>query len=68
MADAKQTEAGTPETFDLTLDEFCARLSAKDKRVELISGFHFTEKRAGRTKDSEAAYSARFSAFQNEPA
>lgn len=71
MADAKKNEveaqAQTPDNFDLTLDEFCTRLSAKDSRVELIAGFHFTEKYAGRVKGAESAYAARYEAFKNQP-
>lgn len=54
--------------FPLGLGEFCARLSASDRRVELIGAFHFAEKRAGRVKDTEANYKARFSAFCRQPA
>lgn len=52
----------------LTLEEFCSRLSTTDRRVELIGGFAFTEKAAGRTKDFEAGYRQRFAAFINQPA
>lgn len=51
----------------LDLDEFCMRLSMSDGRVELIGAFHFTEKIAGRSRDNEAAYKARFDAFINKP-
>lgn len=51
----------------LALDEFCMRLSQSDRRVELISGFHFDEKVAGRLRDNEAAYKSRFDAFINKP-
>lgn len=57
-----------PAEFALTLDEFCARLSGKDRRVEMIGGFHFAEKQAGRLKDTEAAFAARYAAFQTQPA
>jgi len=53
--------------FPLTLDEFCARLSASDKRVETIGAFYAVEKAAGRIKDTESAYSERFAAFVNHP-
>ena len=29
------------EPIPLSLDEFCIRLSTRDKRVELIAAFHF---------------------------
>lgn len=51
----------------VTLDEFCTRLSTRDKRVELIGGFHFTETKANHAKDLEANYQARFDAFVNKP-
>jgi len=52
----------------LSLDEFCSRLSSSDKRVEMIGAFHHTEKAAGRNKDIESAYIARYSDFINQPA
>lgn len=52
----------------LSLDEFCARLSATDKRVELIGGFHSVEVAAGNTKDVDSAFAARFNDFINQPA
>jgi hypothetical protein len=55
------------DVVDVTLEEFCVRLSNTDRRVELISAFHFTEKQAARLKDAESNYSARFTAFINQP-
>jgi hypothetical protein len=60
-----ETEA---EAFPMTIDEFCAGLSAKDRRVELIAAFHFDEKRAGNLKDTDANFRERFTAFANKPA
>jgi hypothetical protein len=60
--DAIKVEAN-PDSFPLSLDEFCARLSLTDKRVELIGGFHHTERAAGHNKDVEAAFKERFIAF-----
>jgi hypothetical protein len=57
-----------PAEFPLSLSEFCSRLSATDKRVELISAFHHDETAAGRSRDGEAAYRARFDAFVHRPA
>ncbi|MGR9107809.1 MAG: hypothetical protein ACU843_12840 [Gammaproteobacteria bacterium] len=57
-----------PDDFPVTLDEFCRRLSVKDKRVEMIGGFHFDEKLAKRVKDMESAYMKRFEAFTKRPA
>lgn len=61
-------EAPVADAFPLTVDEFCARLSTVDSRVELIGAFHATEKRAGRVKDMESAFQTRFAAFVNSPA
>ncbi len=52
----------------VTLQEFCIFLSGSDNRVELISGFDADERAAGRLKDSEEAYQARYQAFINRPA
>lgn len=59
--------AETAKSFPLTLEEFCARLSQSDRRVELIGAFHFDEKRNKRVKDTEANYLARFDAFLKKP-
>ena len=65
----KNANVVTEETeFPLPLDEFCSRLSATDKRVELIGAFHHSEKVAGRNKDNSSAYAARFVEFCNQPA
>ena len=60
-------ESAVPAADELTLDEFCVRLSSTDRRPELLSGFHFTETRAQRLKDTEAAYRERFKAYVNTP-
>lgn len=57
-----------PASFKLTLDEYCARRSQTDRRVELIGAFHHSEKVAGRVKDDEAAFDARLDEFANKPA
>lgn len=54
--------------FPLSLDEFCARLSQTDRRVEMIGAFNAAEKAAGRVKDTEQAFNARYVAFINQPA
>lgn len=51
----------------VTLDEYCMRLSQTDRRVELIGAFHSLEKRHRHMKDTEAAFSARFTDFVNKP-
>lgn len=53
----------------MTLDEFCQTLSAKMKKVEIISGFHYqmrvVEKLA---KATEATFQERFETFRKMPA
>lgn len=51
----------------LLLDEFCARLSETVKSPELIGAFHFSERVAGVTADTEAAFKARYNDFINKP-
>jgi hypothetical protein len=53
--------------FPVTLTEFCSRLSATDKRVELIAAFHHDEEAAGRLSDLEGAYRTRLAAFAARP-
>ena len=65
---AVKAAATAPDSFSLSLTEFCTRLSSKDKRVELIGAFFSTEKAAGRVLDTEAAFSNRFEAFASAPA
>lgn len=68
MTKSQQAPEQVAETVEaVTLDEFCQRLSHTDKRVEMIGGFHSDEKRAGRIKDAEAAYQARYEAFTRKP-
>lgn len=59
--------ASAPTEFQLTLEEFCTRLSATCKRVELIGAFSSVETRAGRIKDYESGFLARFDAFTKQP-
>lgn len=66
VAAAEAAEAPAAE-LELTLDEYCLRLSKTDKRVELIGAFHFTEKAAGKTKDTESAFAQRLAAFATKP-
>lgn len=59
--------AEAPVNEPITLDEFCTRLSMSDRRVELIGGFHYTEKQAGHIKDAESEFQSRFTAFATKP-
>ena len=56
------------DDFPLSLDEFCTRLSATDKRVELIGAFNHVEKLSGMRQDTEGNFRARFVAFVSQPA
>ena len=51
----------------LTLSEFCLRLSESVRRPELISGFEYVERRAGRLKDTHEAFQGRFEQFVKTP-
>ena len=62
---AETTPAGAPV---LTLDEFCARLSERVRKIPLISGFAADCRRLDRMRDTEAAYQAAFDAFRNRSA
>ena len=64
-----QAPQQAPETeFPLTIEEFVQRLSATDKRVELIHGFYVTEKSQGFLRATESDFRSRFKAFVNKPA
>lgn len=65
---AKATLSTEEKPSEVTLDEFCTRLSMKDKRVELIGGYHADEKRNGSVKDSEENFKKRFELFIKRPA
>jgi len=65
--ETKDAVVAAPTSDEITIEEFCTRLSRSDRRVELIGAFAFVEKRAGRVKDAESAYQARFTAFVNKP-
>lgn len=67
QVDTQQPAVVDPTVEQVTLEEFCLRLSNSDRRVELIGAFHFVEKQASRFKDAESNYASRFSAFVNKP-
>lgn len=70
MAKNETVAVATPEPVSepLSLNEFCIRLSTKDKRVELIGGFEHSERVAGRLSDTAENYTARYAQFLNQPA
>ena len=67
VADTQPAIAQVAAT-QLTLNEFCLRLSQRERRVTLIGGFEAVERKALRTKDTEAQYQSRYDAFINQPA
>lgn len=67
VAEVPSAAVAAPAAQDLTLHEFCIRLSSVDKRVELIGAFHYSETASGVVKDTEAAFNARFAAFITKP-
>lgn len=52
---------------EVSLDEFCTRLSETVKSPEMIGGFHYTERAAQRMRGTSEAFKARFDAFCNKP-
>lgn len=52
---------------ELTLTEYCIRLSRTDRRVEMIGGFNHSERVAGNVKDTEANFARRYDEFINKP-
>lgn len=62
-----KTTSTAPAAFDVTIDEFCIRLSATDTRVEMIGAFCADEKRHSRIKDSDANFTKRFGEFVKRP-
>lgn len=66
-AEASSKPKAAPKEFEVTLDEFCAQLSQKDRRVSLIGGFHSAERAAKRKKDRASEYRKRFEQFTKKP-
>jgi hypothetical protein len=62
-AEPVESAGGEP----LTLTEFCRRLSERVRSPELIGAFEHSEKAAGKTRDTEVAFRARFDAFTKKP-
>lgn len=68
---AAQTPAAESDVIpaqqpQVTLREFMVRLSLRDRRVELINAFNFSESMAGRFKDFESEFASRFTAFSQQ--
>lgn len=60
------TEA-TPKPAEITLVEFCSRLSETVRRPELIGAFEHASKAAGKFKASAEDFAADFEKFRNKP-
>ena len=61
-------KATPPETGDeLTLDEFCTRLSKTDSRVELIGGFHADARAKAHLKDVDTGFLRAFENYCTRP-
>lgn len=52
-----------PDAFSLSLDEFCARLSARVRRPELIGGWHAHARDHGLVSAPEETFEALFDAY-----
>lgn len=65
---APAEQASAPVEQPLSLNEFCIRLSTKDKRVGLIGAFEHTERIAGRMSDTAQNFADRYAKFINQPA
>lgn len=59
-------EAQEP-VVEITLTEFCTRLSETVRRPELIGAFEHASKAAGRLKATSEAFQAAFTKFRNKP-
>jgi len=62
----EETTVADASVPQITLKEYMIKLSGRDRRVELINAFAFTETRAGTVKDAESNFDARFTAFANQ--
>lgn len=56
------------ETFDLTLTEFCLRLSTEKVGPEMIAGFQHSQTAKGVIKASSASFRSAFDRFVVQPA
>ena len=51
----------------ITLDEFCQHQSLTDRRVTLLGGFHYAQRRAGSRTGTQTQFRAAFEAFAAAP-
>lgn len=59
--------AAAPAPIEVTLEEFCASVSATRHAVELLSGFHTDRVLAGQRKATTDAFAAELAAFEKRP-
>lgn len=64
------TDAGPQVVTEFVqgIEEFCATLSATDRRIEMIGAFYRVEMAAGRTRALPSEFKDRYSAFLIQPA
>ena len=54
--------------FDMTVSEFCLRLSTEKVGPEMIAGFDHSQKSKGIVKSSNSKFRAAFAKFAADPA
>lgn len=64
---ADSVEPTDTQPTQITLTEFCIRLSETVRRPELIAAFEHVEKRDGNVKGTSEAFQARFDSFVTTP-
>lgn len=59
-------DSAMSQPAEITLNEYVAKLSQRDRRVELVNAFYRSEKINGTVKDQESNFDARFVTFSNQ--
>lgn len=65
---AVAVDATPSVAVNVTLDNFCVALSARDHRPHMIGAFHHAQRVAKKVFDTPANYQARYDEFGNLPA
>lgn len=71
MAKNQTTESAQADEqviAQISLSEYCARVSSTDKRVELIGAFFKSQVSCGATSGTETEFDAAYQLFVNQPA
>jgi hypothetical protein len=68
QAEAQQAEMAPEAPVEIALDEFCRRLSEKERRFALISGFQINAQLGGMSFATETDFQAAFRAFIDKQA